>query len=50
MFSPSIDRGATVTLENAPKVKMTTPRVGGSNRGVAWTGSSNLDKKKMRYL
>ena len=42
MFSPSIERGATVT----PAATMTTPRVGGSNDGVAWTGGSNLNEEK----
>jgi hypothetical protein len=46
MFLPSIYRGETVTLESAPKVKMTTSRVGGSNNGVPLTGGSNLDEKK----
>jgi len=41
MFSPSIDRGEAVA-----EVKMTTPRVGGNNDGVAWTGGSNLDGEK----
>ena len=42
MFSPSIDRGETV----APATRMTTPRIGGINDGVAWTGGSNLDEEK----
>ena len=42
MFSPSIDRGETVDSAT----RMTTPRVGGSNDGVAWTGGSNLDSEK----
>jgi hypothetical protein len=41
MFSPSIDRGETVA-----EVKMTEPRIGGNNDGVAWTGGSNLDEEK----
>ena len=46
MFSPSIDRGETVTLNSTLEVKMNTPRVGGNNDGVPWTGGSNLDEKK----
>ena len=41
MFSPSIDRGETVT-----EIKMMTPRIGGNNDGFTWTGSSNLAGEK----